>query len=76
MSDATEFRKLAARVYVQQLALAELCRLTLDSGDIAKLFVPLDKAVVAAEGDQELAEALNEALAAFRLSIMKPRMGV
>lgn len=74
MSDTTEFRKLAARVYVQQLALAELCRRTFDLDDIAKFFAPLDMAV-AGEGDQELAEALNEALTAFQLEIMQPIMG-
>ena len=75
MSTDSEFRKLAARVYVQQLALAELCRLRLTSDEIATIFELLDVAVVAAKGEQELAEALNEAFAAFRLEIMKPRMG-
>ena len=66
------FNKLAARVHVQQLALVELCR-RFTSDEIATFFAALDPTV--ARANPELAEYLNEALAAFRLDIERPVMG-
>lgn len=74
MSDEAELRKLAARVYVQQRVLAELCRRCLVSDDVASLFERLDAALAANFGHESF-EAIKEALTAFRVEMAKPIMG-
>ena len=68
-------RLLAAKVHVQQLVLVELCRRTFTLREVETFFAPVSVRGHASDRDQEFAEALNEALAAFRLGIIKPKMG-
>ena len=65
------FNKLAVKVHVHQLILVELCRRHLSADEIATFLAPLDPGVAIAWGDPEFTELVDEALAAFRLSVQE-----
>ena len=70
--------KLAARLYVQQIILVELCRRHLGLEDVERLLKPLAPAVLAKWSvgeDAEITKAIDEALAELRQEIMLPDMG-
>ena len=68
------FNRLSARVKVLPLAVVGLCRETLRGPDIDAILTPIDEGV--ARRNPELAEIVNEELAALRLEIMKPAMAI
>ncbi|MCY4499028.1 MAG: hypothetical protein OXC14_17305 [Rhodospirillaceae bacterium] len=71
--EGDRFNKLAAQVQVQQFVLVELCRLHFTDEALTRFLAPLDSKI--ARRDPDLAKALNEALAEFRLELRKPIVG-
>lgn len=69
----TEFQNLAARVYIQQIVLAELCRKCFITDEVNRLFAQLS--VAASKRDHESIESIEKAINDFRVQLVKPVMG-